>query len=88
MSTAGRAMGTKAEAQDLRGAIRAKAEDAIRLREATPGMPTDGFYPASVGEVADELVAFINEMHRTCAPGLVHEVMARLGEATTAEVAS
>jgi hypothetical protein len=46
------------------------AESAIAQREATPGLPADGPYPATIEEVADELAAFILELDRTSAPGV------------------
>lgn len=54
-------------------------EDLIKLREATPGKPEDGPYPATVGEVADEIVTFIRELE-VAAPGLTVEVYTRLRE--------
>ena len=37
-------------------------EYAIKVREAVPGMPAEGPYPASTDEVADEVVDFIKQM--------------------------
>lgn len=50
--------------------IREQAEYAIRVREATPGLPQDGPYPATIEEVADELASFIDELDATCARGV------------------
>lgn len=58
--------------------LRTALEAAISLREATPGMPADGPYPATIGEVADEIVDFIDELDRTCAHGLITAVYDRL----------
>lgn len=44
--------------------------EAIKLREATPGLPANGPYPATVEEVADELAAYILELDRTVARGV------------------
>jgi hypothetical protein len=52
---------------------------ASRQREATPGRPEDGPYPATVGEVADEVVAWIDDMADSgSARNLHREVLARL----------
>jgi len=58
--------------------VRAELDHVTRLREATPSRPEDGPYPATVGEVADEVVAWLNEMDRTSAPGLTRAVIAGL----------
>jgi hypothetical protein len=58
--------------------IRDKAEYVIAQREAVPGMPSEGPYPATVEEVADELVAFIRELDTTCARGVAAIIRAQL----------
>jgi hypothetical protein len=65
-------------AELTRASIRRAAEEAIALREAVPGMPSEGPYPTSVGEVADELADFIVELDVSCAPGLIVEMRNRL----------
>jgi hypothetical protein len=52
----------------------------IEQREDTPGNPADGPYPASVGEVADELAGLVVELDAGPARGLVRELVARLPE--------
>lgn len=51
---------------------------AIASREAVPGQPLAGPYPASVDEVADEIVAFITELDGSLARGLASMVRDRL----------
>ena len=58
--------------------VRAELDHATRLQAATPGKPEDGPYPATVGEVADEVLAWLNEMERTSARGLTRAVIAGL----------
>jgi hypothetical protein len=65
-----------------RAEVRASAEEAIRLREAVPGMPHEGPYPASVEEVADELVRYIAELDQTSAQGVAALVAKRLQSET------
>jgi hypothetical protein len=60
--------------------VRAEALRRIEQREATPGNPADGPYPASVGEVADELAGLVVELDAGPAPRLVRELAARLTE--------
>jgi hypothetical protein len=60
--------------------VRAAALHRIEQREATPGNPADGPYPASVGEVADELAGLVVELDAGPARGLVRELAARLPE--------
>jgi hypothetical protein len=60
--------------------VRAAALRRIEQREATPGNPADGPYPASVGEVADELAGLVVELDAGPAQGLVRELVARLAE--------
>jgi hypothetical protein len=60
--------------------VRAAALRRIEQREATPGNPADGPYPASVGEVADELAGLVVELDAGPARGLVRELAARLPE--------
>jgi hypothetical protein len=60
--------------------VRAAALRRIEQREATPGNPADGPYPASVGEVADELAGLVVELDAGPARGLVRELVARLTE--------
>jgi hypothetical protein len=60
--------------------VRAAALRRIGQREATPGDPADGPYPASVGEVADELAGLVVELDAGPARGLVRELAARLPE--------
>jgi hypothetical protein len=64
------------------GKVRTELDRAAGLRPATEGRPEDGPYPATVGEVADEVVAWLCEMERTCAPGLGVAVRVRLGGAS------
>lgn len=59
--------------------IRELLEEATALRSAVPGMPSEGPYPSSVGEVADEVVEWLDAMDRDKhAPGLAEEVRRRL----------
>jgi hypothetical protein len=58
--------------------LRAALETVISQREVTPGLPSDGPYPSTIGEVADEIVDFVNELDRTCAPGLINAMHDRL----------
>lgn len=51
-----------------------QAEYAIRIREATPGMPADGPYPATVEEVAEELYQLLRELEGTYAQGIIDEL--------------
>jgi hypothetical protein len=67
--------------QEMSLYLRSALETVISLREATPGVPADGPYPATIGEVADEIVDFVNELDRTCAPGLINAMHDRLTEA-------
>jgi hypothetical protein len=60
--------------------VRTEAVRRIEQREATPGNPADGPYPASVGEVADELAGLVVELDAGPARGLVRELAARLPE--------
>jgi hypothetical protein len=60
--------------------VRTAALGRIEQREATPGNPADGPYPASVGEVADELAGLVVELDAGPARGLVRELAARLPE--------
>jgi hypothetical protein len=60
--------------------VRAAALRRIEQREDTPGNPADGPYPASVGEVADELAGLVVELDAGPARGLVRELVARLPE--------
>jgi hypothetical protein len=60
--------------------VRTAALGRIEQREATPGNPADGPYPASVGEVADELAGLVVELDAGPAPRLVRELAARLPE--------
>lgn len=53
---------------------------AIMLREAVPGLPSEGPYPASIGEVVDELAGFVDELDATCAPGVLVALATRLAE--------
>jgi hypothetical protein len=57
---------------------RESLEHAARLRAATPGRPEDGPYPATVGEVADEVVQWIKETDTKYARGLTRHVIDRL----------
>ena len=59
-------------------AIRDALDQVAAQRPATPGRPEDGPYPATVGEVADEVLAWLGEMDRTSAPGLTHTVLVKL----------
>lgn len=61
--------------------VAAQLDHAVRIREANPGRPEDGPYPATVGEVADEVVTWLREMEQVPAPGLIREVLARLAPA-------
>jgi hypothetical protein len=63
--------------------VRSSAEAAIALREATPGQPANGSYPATVDEVADELAEFISELDTTCARGLRKALVERLNSAAS-----
>jgi len=56
-------------------AIKDGLEHAIRLREATPGKSSDGFYPATTQEIADEVVNWINGINNSIAPGLKQHVL-------------
>lgn len=47
-------------------------------RPATRGRPEDGPYPATVGEVADEVIAWMARMDRSAAAGLTHTVLVKL----------
>jgi hypothetical protein len=62
--------------------VHAELNKAAELREATPGRPEDGPYPATIGEVADEVLTWIGEMERTSAPGLTRAVIAGLVRAS------
>lgn len=55
--------------------VRAGCEAAIRTREATPGYPAGGTYPATLEEVADELADFIQSLAQ---PKLLRMVAERL----------
>jgi hypothetical protein len=61
----------------------AQLDHAVRLRPAVEGDPSQGPYPASVGEVADEVVAWLREIGQY-AHGLGREVLARLRDAAPA----
>lgn len=52
----------------------------IMLREAVPGRPSEGPYPASIEEVVDELAGFVDELDATCAPGVLVALAVRLAE--------
>jgi hypothetical protein len=60
--------------------VRAAALHRIEQREAMPGNPADGPYPASVGEVADELAGLVVELDAGPARGLARGLAARLTE--------
>ncbi len=60
------------------GRVSAELDAAAAQREATPGRPQDGPYPATVGEVADEVVAWIDHMSDTFAQHLIVEVLRRM----------
>jgi hypothetical protein len=66
-------------------AFRAQAEEAIQPREAVPGVPGDGPYPATVEEVATELTGFIAELDTTVVRGLTAELARKLFHGTAAE---
>lgn len=66
--------------------IRAGAETAITTREATPGKPQDGPYPATADEVADELADFITDLDKRGAQSLRRRVIDRLRATTTEPV--
>ena len=66
---------------------RARALAAIEQREAVPGDPSSGPYPASVGEVADELAGLVVELDAGPVRGLVRELTSRLGGVGPAEAA-
>jgi hypothetical protein len=53
---------------------------AVRQREAVPGDPSQGPYPASADEVADEVLAWLREMDQTAARGLAYAVLVKLGD--------
>lgn len=65
----------------------AALDHAVRLRPATPGRPEDGPYPTSVGEVADEVVAWIRD-HEQHAAGLVGQVRDRLAKEAAREISA
>lgn len=59
-----------------------RAREVIAQREAVPGQPSEGPYPASVEEVADELAGFVDELDATCAPGVLVAVAVRLAKSS------
>jgi hypothetical protein len=61
--------------------ILSSLRDCIEIREATPGRPEDGPYPATVGEVADEIVEWLQQGGHY-ANGLAAAVAERLAHAT------
>lgn len=63
--------------------ILSQATDRIEQREAVPGMPSEGPYPATVGEVADELAEFIWQLDRSVTIGLALELTTRLNVSPT-----
>lgn len=56
-------------------------DKATRLRPATEGRPEDGPYPATVDEVADEVIAWLDEMDRINASDLRYAVYRKLADA-------
>lgn len=62
--------------------VRVGAENAIKVGQAIVGDPGSGPYPATVTEVAEELVSFINELDNTTARGVAAIVWERLGNLT------
>ena len=65
--------------------IKDELDQAVRLRPAVEGGPTQGPYPATVGEAADEVVAWVREMDKTSARGLALAIHVRLGGAFVPE---
>lgn len=63
-----------------RETAREQASAAIRTREATPGNPAGGPYPATVSEVADELVDFILTLDANHARGVAGQIRDRLNK--------
>lgn len=53
-------------------------DHAVRVREAVPGRPEEGPYPATIDEVADEVAAWVRLMEEGPAPRLGAAVVARL----------
>ena len=43
----------------------------IQQREAVPGMPQEGPYPATIEELSDEIARFLMDLENTCARGVV-----------------
>lgn len=60
-----------------------QAVEATEQREAVPGMPSEGPYPATTSEVADELAEFIWQLDRSIVKGLVSELTTRLNVSPT-----
>jgi len=60
--------------------IKDELDHAVQLRLAVEGDPTQGPYPATIDEVADEVVAWLREMDQTYARGLVGAVFLKLDE--------
>jgi hypothetical protein len=58
--------------------ISAQLDEAIRQRPVVPGRPEEGPYPATVDEVADEVVRWLRELDQTSARGVAYEVLRRL----------
>jgi hypothetical protein len=53
-------------------------DHATRLRSAAEGDPTQGHYPATVFDLAAEVVAWINKVDAAYAPGLRTAVITAL----------
>lgn len=53
-------------------------DEAVQVREYTPGNPGDGPYPASVGDCADEIVQWLDAFAES-APGIHEAVANRIG---------
>jgi hypothetical protein len=60
--------------------VTAGARRAIEQREAVPGMPCEGPYPASSAEVADELAQFVAGLDAAEAPGVLDILAMKLAE--------
>ena len=65
--------------------IKDELDHAVRLRPAVEGDPTQGPYPATVDEVADEVVAWLTSTEAQSAAGLRRAVRVRIDHVLMAE---
>lgn len=63
---------------ELTSAVRKAFGHVVRQREANPGRPQDGPYPATVAEVAGEIAELVRELEASSAVGLVDAVLEQL----------